>query len=83
MTDWLRLAGGGFAFMSAPFAVHPLDKRRAVAFREEAKMAGLDWPAVAGHVDAWAEREGWSDTKRAEEMARVQKFMKGHLRDGG
>lgn len=28
--DWKNLLAGGFAYLTAPFAGHPLDKKRAI-----------------------------------------------------
>ena len=76
MPDWSKLIGGGFAHMDAPFALHPSDKQRAKAYRDEAKVANLGWSDVEAHVDAYADKKGWTDDKRSEEKARVRKFMK-------
>ena len=76
MANWEQLIGGGFAHMDAPFAVHPSDKQRAKLYRDEAKAANLDWPAVEGHVDGYADKKGWTNDKRAEEKKRVRIFMK-------
>lgn len=62
--------------MGAPFAIHPIYKRRTQAYRDEVRGANLDWPDVEAHVDAYADKKGWTDDKRAEEKARVRKFMK-------
>lgn len=75
MADWMKLVGGGFAHMDAPFAVHPLDEQRAREYREEADAAGLDWSDVQTHVIAYADKKGWSSEKRAEELTRVRQFM--------
>lgn len=73
--DWTKLIGGGFAHMSAPFAVHPFDKERAREYRDQVRAAGLQWPDVEAHLDAYAAEQGWTSEKRAEESKRVRKFM--------
>jgi hypothetical protein len=75
MTDWINLIGGGFAHMSAPFAVHPYDRDRARRYRKSVRAAGLGWATVQSHFDAYANEEGWGAAKRAEELERVRKFM--------
>lgn len=75
MTDWMKLVAGGFANRSAPFAVHPLDRDRARFYRDAVRTAGLDWRAVERQVSAYADSQGWTDDKRAQEMMRVRKFM--------
>ncbi|MBP2279149.1 hypothetical protein [Sphingomonas sp. PL20] len=79
MPDWDKLVGGGFAHMSAPFAIHPSDKQRARAYRDQAKAAGLGWADVEGHVNGYADKKDWTDDKRAEEMKRVRKYIGKHL----
>lgn len=79
MTDWIRLIGGGFAHMSAPFAIHPLDRDRAKEYRKAAGAAGLTWAEICSHFEAYADEEGWSSAKRSEELARVRKFMSGKI----
>ena len=79
MADWINLIGGGFAHMSAPFAVHPLDRARAREYRNAIRSAGLAWAAVEAHFFAYADGEGWSHEKRVEELRRVRKFMAGKV----
>ena len=74
-TEWIKLIGGGFAHMSAPFAVHPFDKDRAREYRDQARAAGLQWDDVHGHLDAYATEQGWTAEKRTDEAKRVRKFM--------
>lgn len=74
------MIGGGFAHMSAPFAVHPLDQKRAREYRRAVREADLEWADVIAHFEAYADEEGWSATKREEELGRVRKFMEGKIR---
>ncbi|ARS26972.1 hypothetical protein [Sphingomonas sp. KC8] len=71
--------GGGFAFMSAPFAVHPKDKERAHAYRSAAAKAGLSWLQVEADVRAYGCRQGWSADEIRLQLARVEKFMRKQL----
>ncbi len=79
MTDWVRLIGGGFAHMSAPFAIHPLDRTRAKEYRNTLIAAGLGWAEVRAHFEAYADDKGWGSSKRSEELERVRKFMRGKV----
>ena len=41
---------GAFAFMDAPFGLHPRDRERAVAYRKAAVAAGLSWADAEADV---------------------------------
>ena len=75
MDEWTKLIGGGFAHMSAPFAIHPSDKGRAREYRDQVRAAGLGRTDVQGHLDAYAAEQGWTNEKHAEETKRVRKFL--------
>lgn len=77
--DWIRLIGGGFAHMTAPFAVHPNDEKRAKEYLQQAKAHGLTISNAVGHAREYLRTaQGWP-TDEAEQIQRVEKFFAGKL----
>lgn len=77
--DWVKLIGGGFAHMTAPFAVHPLDRDRAKVYLQEAKAHGLTVADAVSHARAYLRTAlGWP-TDEAQQFQLVEKFFSGKL----
>ena len=74
--EWIKLIGGGFAFMSAPFAVHPMDAERAREYRQQAKMHGLEWGDIQRHLSAYMDQKSFTVEAKAKELERARKFFK-------
>ena len=73
--DWKRLIGGGFAFQTAPFAVHPLDRDRANEYLKQAKAHGLTVSDAVEHAREYLKSaQGWP-TSEEEQIQRVEKFF--------
>lgn len=77
--DWVNLIGGGFAYMSAPFGVHPRDNERAREYRAQAEAARLGWGTIEEHLNAYAATQGWNSDKRAQARQEVRTYMNKHL----
>lgn len=77
--DWVKLIGGGFAHMTAPFAVHPNDRDRAKEYLRMAKAHGLTVSDAEDHARKYLRTAiGWP-TDEADQIARVRKFFSGKL----
>ena len=77
--EWERLLAGGFAFMTAPFAVHQLDKERARESVRLAKEEGVGADEYVAAARRYLETAmGWP-TSIEEQMANVRKFIKNKL----
>lgn len=80
--DWVKLIGGGFAHMTAPFAVHPLDRDRAKKYLQQAKAHGLAVSDAVEHAKEYLSTAmGWP-TNKTEQLQRVEKFFAGKLPRG-
>lgn len=80
--DWVKLIGGGFAHMTAPFAVHPCDRDRAKEYLQQAQAHGLTISDAVEHAKEYLRTAmGWS-TNEAEQIQRVEKFFAGKLSRG-
>lgn len=77
--DWVRLIGGGFAFLTAPFAVHPLDRNRAKKYLKKAKAHGLTISDAVAHAKKYLSKAAGWPTDEAEQILRVEKFFEGKL----
>ena len=79
--DWKRLIGGAFAGETAPFAVHPNDKKRAKKYFEQAKAEGLSVSDAVRHAKLHLENAtGWP-TDIDKQLAAVRKYFTGKLVD--
>jgi len=77
--DWIRLVGGGFAHMTAPFAVHPNDRKRANEYLRQAKAHGLTISDVVGHAREYLRTASGWPTDEEKQIQRVEKFFTGKL----
>ena len=71
---------GGFAFMDAPFGLHPNDRKRAVAYRKAAVAAGLTWADAEADVRAYAAAKGWTAEETAKQVERARKLLTPQLK---
>lgn len=77
--DWIELIGGGFAFQTAPFAMHANDKARAHEYLEEAIGAGLHVSDAVGHARSYLAIAPSFPTNESEQLERVRMFFSGKL----
>jgi hypothetical protein len=78
---WVKLIGGGFAHMTAPFAVHANDEMRAKEYLSEAQAAGLTMSDTIQHARKYLESaKGWP-FDMDEQLGRVRDFYTGKLPD--
>jgi hypothetical protein len=75
---WRRLLRGGFAFESAPFAVHPLDQERARRMYYFALRAGASPKDILAEAKQYLENEvGLKDVADDnEQLKRVEQFLR-------
>ena len=67
---------GAFAFMDAPFAVHPKDQQRAAAYRDAAVAAGLSWADAENDVRAYAAEQSWTAAETEKQVERAARFLR-------
>lgn len=80
VVDWVKLIGGGFSHQTAPFAVHPSDRRRAKEYVKLARAHGLTVSDAVGHAKEYLRSAvGWP-TDETVQLQRVEKFVTGTLR---
>ena len=72
--NWKELLHGGFAFMTAPFGVHPNDEKRAEEFLEVAKAQGIKLNEVLTEADEYLRNQGCNQDYIEKELDRVRKF---------
>ncbi|MDO9223585.1 MAG: hypothetical protein Q7U20_07725 [Caulobacter sp.] len=70
---------GGFAFMEAPFGVHPRDRERAVEYRKAAKEMGLTWRDAEEDVRRYCAEQGWNDVETQKQVERAKKLLQAQL----
>ncbi len=68
--------GGAFAFMTAPFAVHPNDRKRAEEYRDAATAAGLQWPDIEADIREYLATHKVTPDFMDEQVSRARKFFK-------
>ncbi len=73
--EWRRLLKGGFAFETAPFAVHPLDHRRAERMVFVAARAGALRSDILDAATVHLRGEGIREADLEIHLARVQQFL--------
>ncbi|CCO22258.1 hypothetical protein [Maridesulfovibrio hydrothermalis] len=77
--DWIKLIGGGFSMMTAPFAVHPHDRNRANEYVKKARAHGFTVADAVGHAKHYLQSaKGWPYNED-EQIQRVKTFMAGKL----
>lgn len=74
--EWVKMIGGAFAYMDAPFAVHPRDAERARDYRAEARAHGLAWSDIERHLTLYMEKKSFAADAKAKSMKLARKFFK-------
>jgi hypothetical protein len=67
---------GAFAFLEAPFGVHPNDHRRALEYGDAAVAAGLSWADVVGDVRAYCATQHWDEATTQKQVDRATKILR-------
>lgn len=76
---WVKLIGGGFAYQTAPFAVHPKDEERAEEYLLQAKRAGISISDTLRFARLYLESAAGWPANLEEELERVEDFFRGKL----
>jgi len=77
--EWEKQLAGGFAYMTAPFAEHPSDQKRAKKAIELAREAGITHDEFCDAARKYIETaKGWP-TDIDQQMVRVNSFVQGKL----
>ena len=72
--DWKNLLHGAFAGMTAPFAVHPLDGKRARRMFHAAMNAGATLEDILGEADRFLRKQGCTKNYIAEQTRRIRQY---------
>jgi hypothetical protein len=75
MSSIYDLVGGGFAHMTAPYAVHPLDRQRAAEYLSAALKANIQWHQAKQDIQAYLASQGCTPEQIEEEVVRAAKFL--------
>jgi hypothetical protein len=75
MSSASNLIGGAFAHLTAPFAVHPNDRKRAVAYLEAAVAANVDWPDAENDIRDYLKLNGCNDATIRKEIDRARPLL--------
>jgi hypothetical protein len=70
-----NLIKGAFAFMDAPFGLHPADRKRAVEYRKQAAASGLTWADAEDDVRTYAASKGWTAAETEKQVLRAKKLL--------
>lgn len=74
--EWRRLLAGGFAFMTAPFGVHPKDRERAEEMYHFALRSGVSPTEILSEARSYLDGAmGLGGGSHAEELERVERFL--------
>ncbi len=79
MEAWKKLIGGGFAWLDAPFALHPNDETRASMMIEEMQAAGVSWAEAERAIREYLVLQGVTGDKMERQMERVIKMIRPKL----
>jgi|GEM_PF-2462794 len=76
MKDWKNLLRGGFAYMEAPFAVHPLDDRRARNMVYLSKAHKVTLKEILDEATIYLTSINQSEAAIQEQLDRVKRYYK-------
>ena len=76
MKTWQDEISGGFAGMTAPFALHPNDKKRAFAMLSSMNEQGVTWPEVETAIRDYLTERNVIQSELDKQMKRVEEKLK-------
>lgn len=79
MEAWKKLIGGGFAWMDAPFALHPNDETRALIMIEEMQAAAVNWDEAERAIWEYLVSQGVTGDKMERQIERVRELIRPKL----
>lgn len=74
--DWRNYLRGGFAYMDAPFAVHPLDEARARKMFFAAMRENVTIDDIKKAAQEYLEKRSWNPDAIPTQIKRVERFVK-------
>lgn len=77
MSSVYDLIGGAFAFMDAPFGVHPKDRERALAYRDAAVAANMKWAEVERDIRSYC--ASFPKVEADKQVERARRLFAGHF----
>ncbi|MDG1437787.1 MAG: hypothetical protein P8P98_02340 [Emcibacteraceae bacterium] len=75
--DWITLIGGGFGHMTAPFAGHKADQKKADKYARIAANEGLNINDAVNHAKEYLKLREVSGPALKEELERVKTYFQG------
>lgn len=76
MSSISSLIGGAFAFMEAPFGLHPRDRERAAEYLVAALEAGLTWADAEQDIRDYGASKGWKPAEVQKQVDRGAKLLR-------
>ena len=74
--DWRHLLAGGFAFMDAPFASHPLDAKRARRMCFAAMRDGVSLEEIKQAAADYLDSHSWNPATIPKQIKSVERFVR-------
>lgn len=76
MKTWQEQIPGCFAGMTAPFAVHPNDEKRARAMMETMQEQGVSWSEAEAAIRDYLTAQNITQDEMHKQMQRVEERLK-------
>lgn len=76
MKTWEEQIPGCFAGMTAPFAMHPNDEKRALAMVESMNEQGVTWSEAEITIQDYLEEQNVTQDEMDKQMQRVEAKLK-------
>lgn len=81
MRTWQQQIPGVFAGMTAPFAMHPNDEKRAMGMLEEMQAQGVTWSEAEAEIRAYLTSQKVTSDEMAKQMLRTEEKLRPWLDD--
>lgn len=79
MKTWQEQIPGCFAGMTAPFAMHPNDEKRALAMMTTMQEQGVSWSEAEAAIQDYLTAQNVTQDEMRKQMQRVEEKLKAWL----
>ena len=81
MKSWKEQIPGCFAGMTAPFAMHPNDEKRAIEMLKGMQEQGVTWSEAEVEIRAYLTKQEVTSDEMTRQMLRVEEKLRPWLGD--
>lgn len=81
MRTWQQQIPGCFAGMTAPFAMHPNDEKRAMEMLEEMQAQGVTWSEADAEIRTYLTNQKVTSDEVTKQMLRAEEKLRPWLDD--